>query len=471
MADVVTVHSGDTLTSILAAKRGLDAGQVHGWMDKLRRMNPHISDLNRLYPGERLLIPTTWLEQVSPDGIWQNAFSGIPRDLVHPNSGHIQLFFAPPGTTIDNVAQRMFAEGRHRALSLSTKRAILIHNNPVLEQHLGTNRVPVTTLLDITPARLSRFDKHWWRGEQQFFVSHLDQFDPVTRDMYQQAGPEETFGMALMTESLQQAGAAVPEQDDNGAQKAINFFGYGVGGLSGYAASGGMAVTHIDNLSRELYAEAVEKFGKKVVGSSKKTDLAKITQFLRSSPKYEQLMRHLRDLPDHLLLPGDKSKLLPRVHGGEKAALGRHFRKQYFQALRYQNSGKYMNTIARQLSGRLSTFQAMGRYTTWYIPAVIGAYNVTQSLPEERTRTIFEEGFGIVGGAAGTYLGGAFAVGYIASFLCLGPLGIFVLAFVCGAVGGIAASGLFRKGAVSVYDFIDNQHIYHSPTELIESIK
>jgi hypothetical protein len=471
MADVVTIRQGDTLTRILAAQRGLGAGQIHGWLDKVRRCNPHISDLNRLYPGERLLIPATWMEPVSPDTIWQNAFSRIPRDLVHPHAGHVQLFFAPPGTTIDSVAQRMFAEGRHRALPLSTKRAVLIHNNPVLEQYLDANRVPSTTLLDITPARLSRFDKHWWQGEQQFFESYLDQFDPVTREMYQQAGPEESFVMALMTESLQQAGATVPARNEVNTQKVVNLFGYGVGGLSGYAASGSSAVSQIDALARELYAEAVKQFGKKIVGSSKQTDLAKVTRFLRANPKYELLLRHLRELPDHLLLPGDRSKLLPPVNGADKAALGRHFRKEYFQALRYRNSSKYMNTIARQLSGRVSTFQAMGRYTTWYIPAVIGAYNVTQASPEKRARAIFEEGFGIVGGAAGTYLGGVLAAGYIASIICLGPLGLFVVAFVCGAAGGIFLSELFKSGAVSVYDVIDNERIYYSPQEVIESIK
>jgi hypothetical protein len=84
-----------------------------------------------------------------------------------------------------------------------------------------------------------------------------------------------------------------------------------------------------------LYAEAVEKFGKKVVGSSKKAHSARVISFLRAHPKYEQLMQHLRALPDHLVLPGDRSKLLPPVHGANKAALDRHFRKEYFQAFRY----------------------------------------------------------------------------------------------------------------------------------------
>jgi len=476
MADVVTVRQGDTLTRILAAQRGLGAGQIHGWLDKVRRCNPHISDLNRLYPGERLLIPATWMEPVSPDTIWQNAFSRIPRDLVHPHADHVQLFFAPPGTTIDSVAQRMFAEGRHHALPLSTKRAVLIHNNPVLEQYLAANRVPTTTLLDITPACLSRFDKHWWQGEQQFFASYLEQFDPVTRDMYQQMGPEETFLMALMAESLEEAGAAAPGREDNATKKALALFGYGVGGLSGYAASGGTAVAQIDTLARELYAEAMEKFGKNVADSSKKAHQTRVSRFIRTSPKYEQIMQHLRNLPDHLVLPGDRSKLMPPVCSGDKAALARHFRKEYFQAFRYQNSSKYMNTIARQLSGRVSTFQAMGRYTTWYIPAIIGAYNVTQASPEKRTRTIVEEGFGILGGAFGTWAGGTFVASSVLGIatlcgLCLGPFGIFVVVFICGAAGGIGLGELSKRFGGAIYDIGsgDDVKIFNSINQIIEA--
>ncbi|MFZ1983183.1 MAG: hypothetical protein WAU91_02145, partial [Desulfatitalea sp.] len=80
--------------------------------------------------------------------------------------------------------------------------------------------------------------------------------DPATRELYQQVGPEETFVMALMAESLQQAGAVMPAQKNSGTQRALTIAGYGIGGLSGYAASGGTAVAQIDALARELYTEA-----------------------------------------------------------------------------------------------------------------------------------------------------------------------------------------------------------------------
>jgi hypothetical protein len=130
-----------------------------------------------------------------------------------------------------------------------------------------------------------------------------------------------------------------------------------------------------------------------------------------------------------------------------------------------------MNTIARQLSGRMSTFQAMGRYTTWYIPAIIGAYNVTQASPEDRLRTGIQEGFAILGGALGTYLGGTVIAAGVASVLCLGPFGLFVCAFVLGAAGGIGVSELSKRFGGLIYDLSsgDDQRIFNSAYQILEA--
>ncbi|MEJ2662262.1 MAG: hypothetical protein P8Z73_16270 [Desulfobacteraceae bacterium] len=65
-------------------------------------------------------------------------------------------------------------------MSLSTKRAVLIHNNPELEQYLGTGRVPARMLVDITPLRLTHFDKAYWQGERSLYSSYLRDMDPTT---------------------------------------------------------------------------------------------------------------------------------------------------------------------------------------------------------------------------------------------------------------------------------------------------
>jgi len=51
MAEAVTVRHGDTLTRILEQKWGLKAHEIYPWQRKMVTMNPHISDLNRIYPG------------------------------------------------------------------------------------------------------------------------------------------------------------------------------------------------------------------------------------------------------------------------------------------------------------------------------------------------------------------------------------------------------------------------------------
>jgi hypothetical protein len=57
VAQAVAVRHGDTLTNILEQKRGLKTHEIYPWQRKMVKMNPHISDLNRIYPGESLLIP------------------------------------------------------------------------------------------------------------------------------------------------------------------------------------------------------------------------------------------------------------------------------------------------------------------------------------------------------------------------------------------------------------------------------
>jgi hypothetical protein len=128
-----------------------------------------------------------------------------------------------------------------------------------------------------------------------------------------------------------------------------------------------------------------------------------------------------------------------------------------------------MKSIARQLNGRINLYKGAGHYATWYIPAVIGLYNVIDAPPEMRVRTIFEEGFAVVGGFFGTELGASLG-GFIAiSALGLGPLGLFVTVFICATAGGIIGSGLSGWFGGRLYDAGERfgNHIYYSIDELI----
>jgi phage tail protein X len=159
MAQAVTVRHGDTITRILKENKALQQHEIHTWLSKLGRINPHISDLNRIYPGESILIPDTSSENVPRTQVWANAFSKIPRTLCMPYHGPTDIYFVQQGDTIDTVARYMFSSGVHHAMPASSKRALLIHNNPYLENHLSTNRLPANMLLNITPAKLGEMEK------------------------------------------------------------------------------------------------------------------------------------------------------------------------------------------------------------------------------------------------------------------------------------------------------------------------
>jgi hypothetical protein len=83
--------------------------------------------------------------------------------------------------------------------------------------------------------------------------------------------------------------------------------------------------------------------------------------------------------------------------------------------------------------------------------------------------TLFEEGFGIVGGAISTKAGAALG-GWIAlSILGLGPFGLFISVFICASVVGVAGNALFKWGGGELYDTGAKigDHIFHSADDLI----
>jgi hypothetical protein len=156
------------------------------------------------------------------------------------------------------------------------------------------------------------------------------------------------------------------------------------------------------------------------------------------------------------------------------AALARHFRKGYFQAFRRWPSRTYMAPIARQLNGRVGFFRALGKHATWYVPAVIGAYNIIDASPEMRMHTLFAEGFGIVGGALLAKAGGALGTWAAISVLGLGPFGLFISVFICASFFGILGNEISKNIGGAVYDFgsqLKYGQSYNSPEQLLEGIQ
>ncbi len=251
------------------------------------------------------------------------------------------MILVAPGTDIDSIARQMFKGGPYQNLPLSTKRAVLIHNNPELVQFLDSNRVPCRMALEITPLRLTRFDKAHWQSERPMYLSYLRQLEPLTRDMLQEAGPQDTYVLARIVQSLREAGASV------GMADVVRGTGYAAGGVSSLAAAGEMSTARILALSRTIFDDAAHHFGRKAAASMTKANLALMADFIKAHPGYPELMRQLEKIPD-FLLPMSRSRLVPPAGAGKDATLlARHFGKQYFQAFRHWNSGRYMGTIAR----------------------------------------------------------------------------------------------------------------------------
>lgn len=207
MAEVVTVATGDTLNKIMTSKRGVGNQLVFQWTELVRRLNPHISDVNRIFPNERILLPAHLQESVSPAQMWQNVFSHIPPSLTFAYAGPLTIYFVQTGDSIDSVAQRMFDTDRYRSLPLSAKRAVLLHNNPILERHLHTKTLPPKIVLDVTPVRLSQLDQSFWKCHQTAIANHLDQLDFELLNHYENTGPEHVGALTEMVSRLKDYGA------------------------------------------------------------------------------------------------------------------------------------------------------------------------------------------------------------------------------------------------------------------------
>ena len=136
------------------------------------------------------------------------------------------IYFVQPGDTIDTVSRYMFADGPYHSMPASNKRALLLHNNPFLENHLDNGQLPAHMLLNITPAKLGEFDISHWQREQSPLKSYLDQMQQDTRDLFEQVGPEPTTTAARVVEYLKTQGASV------GLDDVVKTTGYGLAGVS-----------------------------------------------------------------------------------------------------------------------------------------------------------------------------------------------------------------------------------------------
>jgi hypothetical protein len=441
MAQKVIIKNGDRIERILL-ERGVQRHELHRWYAKLRQVNPHIGNLDRIRAGDPVLIPDQLNEVITEHVIWENAFSAIPQALRLPWAGNMNILLSGGSDTIDSMALRVFDGTVHSTLSPNTLRAVFLANNLSARAYLNGDRLPPFKPFVGVPVMLKPYDVHYWKNEITVFGDTLNQLDPTTRELFQEAGPQNALSLAEIIALLSDDGFAV------GADDILRGASYGLAGVSGYAASSNMALSSVRQTAQRIFTDAVNRFGPQVATSKKAAHLRQVDQFIRSHQAFPGLMRQVQELPNHLFSSIPK-KIVPPVNSTVPHHVARHFRKEYFQAFQNQSASRYMNTIAHQLKGRVSTWSKAGRFGTWYVPAVLGLYNVATASPEMRMRTLFEEGFGVLGGAVGTHLGMTAGLG-IAFVLGLGPFGLFIAVFVCATAGGILLyeSGKWFGGSV-----------------------
>jgi hypothetical protein len=108
---------------------------------------------------------------------------------------------------------------------------------------------------------------------------------------------------------------------------------------------------------------------------------------------------------------------------------------------------------------------------------ILGGVSVALAPPEQRVRTLFEEGFGVVGGAFGTGLGGA-AIGMTAGLITaisgvfISSAGIFIAAFIVGGYLGYKLSTTGKEWGGAIHDSLmtpGGGRLYHSLDQYIES--
>jgi hypothetical protein len=251
------------------------------------------------------------------------------------------------------------------------------------------------------------------------------------------------------------------------------YTGYGLGAASAFAGSGSLALAQSNALLQVIYHDAFETFGEAVL-KKPQNHMSQIESFLKSHPKWHELMKQVKKMPN-LLLP--RERLRPRFNAGARFPNANIFKNHIVKVNLNPNTRRYTRSLAKNLNGKISIFKGWAGRLTWGLPMILGGISVAVAPPEQRVRTLFEEGFGVVGGAFGTWFGGAavLVAGYsiLPSIgICISPAGIFIAAFIIGGYLGYKLSTAGKEWGGSIHDRRMPQgggKFYHSLDHYIES--
>ncbi|MFH1154216.1 MAG: LysM domain-containing protein [Pseudomonadota bacterium] len=447
MADIIKVKPTDTVTRILLSTRGVTAAAMGTWLKKIEALNPHISDINRILPGDTLLIPASLDERPQTDNKTKLRSSVLPPSLLyHPHLfiEEASVYQPKPGDTVDFVAERMFWETPYWNQPHSVKREVLINNNPLLQRNPRTLSLNPAGLLNITPAYMKEGDVLAWENVRPQIKNELDQLDPGAKHLYLKEGRLKTHRIADAIEHMKNLGGAVKADD------LITFASWGTTGASAAYSSRIATLSEINALCGSIFDDAVKTLGKGAISSGKIKNLQAVESFLLNHPMYEKLMGYIKGLPGQML---PKGVSLPATVRGMNTPNALFFKDNVVKACLGHHIPKRITPLGKVLNGAVKVARKGTLRTTWVIPVILAGFSVASAPQEKQVQTLYKEGFGVLGGAAGSSVGLIIAP---YACLCLGPAGAVAAVFLVSAGAGYGLSEEGKHFGKYLFDVVNN---------------
>jgi len=160
------VKKGDSISGIIYRKSGNSRGEIHRILGLVKRFNPRVKDLDRIYPGQTLFLPRTIREMARVS--FENKNVTIPEYKILP--------------VVSHVINRMYGE-------VITEGSYCIPVPPSGEVKVDCSRVPVVEindgniiLLDLSnriPSDLKRIIESTWENYRVIGVQKGEEISSI----------------------------------------------------------------------------------------------------------------------------------------------------------------------------------------------------------------------------------------------------------------------------------------------------
>lgn len=88
------VHKGDTLSQILHDRLGITAGEMAKWIGLVRKLNPGLSNPDRIYPGQALLLPRKGPAPPTPPEPAEKQTETVDAKAFEPTAAELDIVSA-----------------------------------------------------------------------------------------------------------------------------------------------------------------------------------------------------------------------------------------------------------------------------------------------------------------------------------------------------------------------------------------